>query len=302
MEDHSAPQQLDAEELVKRYEVYAEIMGRQRDRKDKNDSDEHPVYKQAAFSLLWFYRNLAQPGSLNLLSQAFLGDEGAQLQLSFGEAPEASFSDALLEGKYPLNASQRRAIARALKSDISLIQGPPGTGKTEVILNLASCIIGWGKNVAVVANNGKAIDNITEKIAGWRKHPDQAGPNQRRLVESYARLGGKDARKEWVAGHQDAPDAIRFRTGVKKYDGAVLPNKVFARYGGRWLGTACARSGLPEALPLHHKHDPFVQKVLYGWRHIPVRLRGHGRGVAVQPASGFGCYEQRQASRSRGRR
>ena len=32
MEDHSAPQQLDAEELVKRYEEYAEIMGRQRDR------------------------------------------------------------------------------------------------------------------------------------------------------------------------------------------------------------------------------------------------------------------------------
>ena len=61
MEDHSAPQQLDAEGVVKRYEVYAEIMGRQRDRKDKNDSDEHPVYKQAAFSLLWFYRNLAQP-------------------------------------------------------------------------------------------------------------------------------------------------------------------------------------------------------------------------------------------------
>lgn len=232
MEDHSAPQQLDAEELVKRYAVYAEVMGRQRDRKNENDSDEHPVYKQAAFSLLWFYRNLAQPGSLNLLSQAFLGDEEAQRQLSFGEAPDASFSGALLEGKYPLNASQRRAIARALKSDISLIQGPPGTGKTEVILNLASCIIGRGKNVAVVANNSKAIDNITEKIAGWRKHPEQAGPNQRRLVESYARLGGKDTRKEWVAGHQDAPDAIRFRTGVKKYDGAVLPNKVFARYGG----------------------------------------------------------------------
>ena len=46
MEDSSAPQQLDAEELVKRYAVYAEVMGRQRDRKNENDSDEHPVYKQ----------------------------------------------------------------------------------------------------------------------------------------------------------------------------------------------------------------------------------------------------------------
>lgn len=229
------PEVLDPQAVLDRYAVYAEVTGRERDRRNPKDSDEHPVFRQAAYSLMWFYQNFADPAALNTIARAFLGVEEARRQLAFGAADEAAFSSALLESKYPLNASQHQAIARALASDVSLIQGPPGTGKTEVILNLASCIVARGMNVAVVANNGKAIDNITDKLAAWGALGQGAGANQRRLAASYARLGGKDVRKRWVIDHLGDPDEVRFCTETKKYDGVKFGPDEFKRYGtGGW--------------------------------------------------------------------
>ena len=231
MEEQMIPGVLDPQAVLDRYAVYAEVTGRERDRRNPEDSDEHPMYQQAAYSLAWFYQNLADAGSLNTVARAFLGIDEARRQLAFGSADEPTFSSALLESKFPLNASQRQAIARALASDVSLIQGPPGTGKTEVILNLASCIIARGMNVAVVANNRKAIDNISDKIDAWRSLGEGAGANQCRLAASYARLGGKPLRRQWAIDHLDDPDAIRFCTGAMKYDGVKLDSDAFSRHG-----------------------------------------------------------------------
>lgn len=70
--------------------------------------------------------------------------------------------DVLLQIK-STDESQRRAIAKALSSKISVITGPPGTGKTQVILNLIANAYIKGKSVLVASKNNKAVDNIKER-------------------------------------------------------------------------------------------------------------------------------------------
>lgn len=64
------------------------------------------------------------------------------------------------------NASQERAVKRALTNQISVIQGPPGTGKTQTILNIVANLIVAKKTVLIVSNNNSAIENVREKLAG----------------------------------------------------------------------------------------------------------------------------------------
>lgn len=63
-----------------------------------------------------------------------------------------------------LDEYQKKAVARALNSRVSVITGPPGTGKTQVIENiLANCLI-RGKKVLVSSKNNKAVDNVKERF------------------------------------------------------------------------------------------------------------------------------------------
>lgn len=71
-------------------------------------------------------------------------------------------SDTLLQVE-KLDESQRKAIATALNSKISVITGPPGTGKTQMILNLIVNALVQGKSVLVASKNNKAVDNIKER-------------------------------------------------------------------------------------------------------------------------------------------
>lgn len=63
------------------------------------------------------------------------------------------------------NASQFKAVANALNSQLSVIQGPPGTGKTQTILNIIANLLIHNKTVQVVSNNNLATMNILEKLA-----------------------------------------------------------------------------------------------------------------------------------------
>ena len=67
---------------------------------------------------------------------------------------------------YPFgcNASQKRAVERALTHQVSIIQGPPGTGKTQTILNIISNLLIAGKTVLIVSNNNSAVENVAEKL------------------------------------------------------------------------------------------------------------------------------------------
>jgi superfamily I DNA and/or RNA helicase len=95
---------------------------------------------------------------------------------------------------FGINPSQQRAVINALESQISLIQGPPGTGKTQTILNIITNIIMQGKNVAVVAGNNSAIDNVFEKL------------EKEKISFIAARLGNKESQKQFFSVKGELPE------------------------------------------------------------------------------------------------
>lgn len=65
---------------------------------------------------------------------------------------------------YSLSKSQRTAIYRALRNDISYIQGPPGTGKSFTISALAIAAGELGLKVLVASQKTPAVDIVYEKV------------------------------------------------------------------------------------------------------------------------------------------
>lgn len=63
-----------------------------------------------------------------------------------------------------LDEDQKKAIATALSSKVSVITGPPGTGKTQVIENILANALIKGKKVLVASKNNKAVDNVKERF------------------------------------------------------------------------------------------------------------------------------------------
>ena len=99
--------------------------------------------------------------------------------------------DTLLQIK-PIDESQRKAIASALCSKVSVITGPPGTGKTQVILNLIANAFLKGKSVLVASKNNKAVDNIKERY-------DDVDP-----LHYLLRFGSKDTINRQVLPYLDS--------------------------------------------------------------------------------------------------
>jgi hypothetical protein len=76
-----------------------------------------------------------------------------------------------LEG---LNSSQRRAVAKAMVSSLTLWQGPPGTGKTRTLLALMQVMVGtssvsarrWSGmgTLLACADTNAAVDNLVEGL------------------------------------------------------------------------------------------------------------------------------------------
>ncbi len=66
-----------------------------------------------------------------------------------------------------LNASQRKAIAKALGSpDFFLIHGPFGTGKTRTLAELIRQEVERGNKVLATAESNVAVDNLVERLVG----------------------------------------------------------------------------------------------------------------------------------------
>ncbi len=63
-----------------------------------------------------------------------------------------------------LDESQKRAVADAMNSRVSVITGAPGTGKTQVIENLLVNALIQGKKVLVASKNNKAVDNVKDRF------------------------------------------------------------------------------------------------------------------------------------------
>ena len=84
--------------------------------------------------------------------------------------PGSSVADLALPGSliYPFgtNVSQKVAVEKAFRSQLTIVQGPPGTGKTQTILNMVANAVRFGQTVAVVSNNNRAIKNVADKLEG----------------------------------------------------------------------------------------------------------------------------------------
>lgn len=63
-----------------------------------------------------------------------------------------------------LDEFQKKAVALALNSKVSVITGPPGTGKTQVIENILANSLIKGKKVLVASKNNKAVDNVKDRF------------------------------------------------------------------------------------------------------------------------------------------
>ena len=63
-----------------------------------------------------------------------------------------------------LNEFQKRAVERAIGSEVFLIHGPPGTGKTRTLTEVVHQLVLEGKRVAVSADSNTAADNVLENL------------------------------------------------------------------------------------------------------------------------------------------
>jgi DNA replication ATP-dependent helicase Dna2 len=92
--------------------------------------------------------------------------------------------------EYPdLNASQSKAIERALSQRVTFVWGPPGTGKTKTMAALAARLVRSKKRVLLSATSNMALDQL--------------------LLATVARLG------------KHAPDTTIARTGSQMSEAAV---------------------------------------------------------------------------------
>ncbi|MGB3223249.1 MAG: AAA domain-containing protein [Desulforhopalus sp.] len=112
------------------------------------------------------------------------------------------------------NASQTKAVRKAMSEKLSLIQGPPGTGKTQTILNIIANVILQGKTVAVVSNNNAATANVAEKLAKYG------------LEFLVAQLGNKNNKTAFFASqpkfYPDFSSAVLDPGEIQKLKGRVV--------------------------------------------------------------------------------
>lgn len=88
--------------------------------------------------------------------------EGSFKSIKYYEDQVIKESD-IFEINRPLNIFQKYAVASSLKQS-TLIYGPPGTGKSEVIANIVSNALIYGRNVLMVSEKKAALDVLTSRI------------------------------------------------------------------------------------------------------------------------------------------
>jgi len=96
-----------------------------------------------------------------LLSAVF---SGQKFESSHAPVDEERIFECLGRLPYSVSKSQRSAIYRALRNDVSYIQGPPGTGKSFTISALAIAASELGLKVVVASQKTPAVNIVYEKV------------------------------------------------------------------------------------------------------------------------------------------
>ncbi|XP_035395350.1 DNA-binding protein SMUBP-2 isoform X1 [Cygnus atratus] len=127
--------------------------------------------------------------ALNTLKQYRGGPASGLIDVLFFSSDPTSFSETKPLKFYNdlLDTSQREAVSFSLaQRELAIVHGPPGTGKTTTIVEIILQAVQQGLKVLCCAPSNIAVDNLVERLAGYKAHILRLG-HPARLLEPIQR-------------------------------------------------------------------------------------------------------------------
>ncbi|XP_054054249.1 DNA-binding protein SMUBP-2 [Rissa tridactyla] len=109
--------------------------------------------------------------ALNALKQYHGGPASALIDVLFFSSEPSAFSETKPLKLYneSLDASQREAVSFSLaQRELAIVHGPPGTGKTTTLVEIILQAVQQGLKVLCCAPSNVAVDNLVERLAGYK--------------------------------------------------------------------------------------------------------------------------------------
>ncbi|NXK44733.1 SMBP2 protein, partial [Chauna torquata] len=109
--------------------------------------------------------------ALNALKQYHGGPASDLIDVLFFSSDPSTFSETKPLKLYNdlLDTSQREAVSFSLaQREIAIVHGPPGTGKTTTIVEIILQAVQQGLKVLCCAPSNVAVDNLVERLAGYK--------------------------------------------------------------------------------------------------------------------------------------
>ncbi|XP_075568018.1 DNA-binding protein SMUBP-2 isoform X2 [Pelecanus crispus] len=109
--------------------------------------------------------------ALNALKQYHSGPASDLINVLFFSSDPSAFSETKPLKLYnnSLDASQREAVSFSLaQRELAIIHGPPGTGKTTTLVEIILQAVQQNLKVLCCAPSNVAVDNLVERLAGYK--------------------------------------------------------------------------------------------------------------------------------------
>ncbi|XP_009890738.1 PREDICTED: LOW QUALITY PROTEIN: DNA-binding protein SMUBP-2 [Charadrius vociferus] len=109
--------------------------------------------------------------ALNALKQYHAGPASDLINVLFCSSDPSAFSETKPLKLYndSLDASQREAVSFSLaQRELAIVHGPPGTGKTTTLVEIILQAVQQGLKVLCCAPSNVAVDNLVERLAGYK--------------------------------------------------------------------------------------------------------------------------------------
>ncbi|NJE03815.1 IGHMBP2 family helicase [Thermococcus sp. MV11] len=208
------------------------------------------------------------------------GTKALELYLGLRE-PEESGEVDFTPFDRNLNASQRKAVARALGSDdFFLIHGPFGTGKTRTLVELIRQEVERGNKVLATAESNVAVDNLVERLAnsGLKVvrigHPSRVSKNLHETTLAYLitqhELYG-ELRELRVIGQNLAEKRDTFTKPSPKYRRGLSDREIL-RLASKGIGTRGVPARLIREMAEWIRLNERVQKTFDDARKLEERI------------------------------
>ncbi|NXW07397.1 SMBP2 protein, partial [Fregetta grallaria] len=109
--------------------------------------------------------------ALNALKQYHSGPASDLINVLFFSSDPSAFSETKPLKLYndSLDVSQREAVSFSLaQRELAIVHGPPGTGKTTTLVEIILQAVQQGLKVLCCAPSNVAVDNLVERLAGYK--------------------------------------------------------------------------------------------------------------------------------------